>query len=269
MTLGGATSIQADPFPKSLRDEAYASTVPSSGYERIANFTEQNRYFKASNSVGRLLVKYQNEDETCTATLISKDLVITARHCIHIKIENTAGGPSEFSPNQIFIYFKDRQARDTKRGVEYTVDRTPIEENAELDYAILKLKSAAPAEYRFLTFSTRAATRDEEFFLIHHPRGEVQTLSRFNCRLGGDGDSGLENRQAHLCNTEPGSSGGVLLLDNDAVPQIVGVHVASKASANQSSILLMTSSATIASKSCIVKSLIADASKDPLLRCGR
>jgi V8-like Glu-specific endopeptidase len=190
-------------------------------------------------------------------------LLLTARHCVYLLAPD---GVTEAAATRVFIYFKDRNPSNPARGVEFEVERVPLEEDKSIDFAILRFNPPSP-EYPALRFAQRKVARDEELFIIHHPRNEIQTLSRFNCRISGDGDSGAPERLVHLCNTDMGSSGSSVLLDNSLSPEIIGIHTASKINSGGTWIQIMTTTPALLAKSCIVRELQKDLSTNPLPKC--
>jgi len=244
--------------------------VARSGFERVSDFTPENRYSIAAQSVGRLFIEFgPQKQESCTATLIAKNLLLTARHCIFTKFSSTDASPSEAPAHQVWISFKDRSIDDPHRGIQYDVEATPLESDATLDYAVLRITGGHnPGErYRYIKMTTELPTKDEEFFILHHPLNLPLQLSRIGCRLSGDGDTSEDFRLVHLCNTDLGSSGASVMRDNKFPTEILAIHVGFKQSQPGTVLQLMTPIKAIAEKSCIVAQLVADPSKEPLEAC--
>lgn len=191
----------------------YESLLTSAGYEDIAAFSESNKYRRIGRPVGRLKVFAEDERfATCTAWLISNRHALTNQHCVDA---------ASFPNNKIVRARLEMGVLSDKNGFDsYPVKLPQIESNIELDYAVLEVDTAAAKKYGSFILSTRDPVDAEELFLIHHPLGQPQSLSRFQCRAATPAVNGPSIR--HLCNTQPGSSGSPILSDNENI--LVGLH---------------------------------------------
>jgi hypothetical protein len=102
----------------------------------------------------------------------------------------------------------------------FNVGLAPAEDSRELDYAILTVDKRAEQRFGYFKLAVRDPRDSEELFIVHHPLGQPQSLSRYRCRADTPATVGRTIR--HLCNTQPGSSGSPVLSDNDNT--IVGLH---------------------------------------------
>lgn len=144
----------------------------------------------------------------CTGTLISKDLFLTARHCL--------GTCS--STNVTFGYMRRRQ--DTfpcKEIVEFG--------NSDLnkDYLILRLDGMPGVEWGWYDMSDRTLAADANLMMIHHPGGTPMKVSLKDCTFRGESNGFIR----HRCDTEGGSSGTGILAPDFETPEnsrIIAVH---------------------------------------------
>lgn len=199
-------------LPQSSRAQ-YESLLNSSGYEDIASFSEANKYRRIGRAVGRLKVFAEDgRFATCTAWLISNRYALTNQHCVDA---------ADF-PNERVAHARLEMGVLSNRDNfdVYSVKLPPVESSTELDYAILEIDPAAATQYGSFVLSARDPKDSEELFIIHHPLGQPQSLSRFECRATTPAVSGRSVR--HLCNTQPGSSGSPIFSDNENI--LVGLH---------------------------------------------
>ena len=225
--LSGLTGANAqEPFAYGVEESMLQK---SSSLEGIAAFTAQSKYWSASDGVGIIRVRYSSGlTEPCTASLLTSQYLITAKHCIHHKNDEVIR--ITFTPNFLLP--------GNARGWS-TVKNDPVEELEGLDIAILELENAAPPSYGIILLSGRPVLTDEELFIIHHPKGIAKTLTRRMCRATpkceeksppncGDND-GPDHRDPrafyHYCHTEKGSSGAPIFLDNIATPRVAAIHI--------------------------------------------
>jgi parallel beta-helix repeat protein len=193
-------------------------------YEPLSEFTEQSRYRMRGRAIGRLDILLQDSSgkrfvSTCTASLIAPSYVLTNHHCTH---------GSELLSNFEIVdtvlrmgYLSGDDAGDVFR-----VLLDPIDLNEALDFVILQVEGAPGEIYGTVDLAVRDPLPNEELFLIHHPAGGPQTLTRKSCRLV-DLNSGDASILRHRCDTSGGSSGALLFSDNDNTA--VGLHFAGSA----------------------------------------
>ena len=75
----------------------------------------------------------------------------------------------------------------TQTGIEegtkkYTVIPTPIEASKTLDYAVLEVIGNPSQEYGQLKLASTSPTGGDPFWIIGHPMGEGQRISREKCK---------------------------------------------------------------------------------------
>jgi len=199
-------------LPQSTRIQ-FESLLNSSGYEDMASFSQNSKYRRIGSAVGRLKVFAEDgRFSSCTAWLIGPTHVLTNQHCVDA---------TDFMNRRIAYARLEMGVLSNKTAFDiYAVKLPQIESSRELDYAVLEVDASAALKYGHFTLSARDPVDSEELFLIHHPLGQPQSLSRYQCRAAKPAIVGQNVR--HLCNTQPGSSGSPIISDNDNA--LVGLH---------------------------------------------
>lgn len=147
---------------------------------------------------------------SCSGTLVSKDLFLTARHCsadcsaITVTFGHLSGRQEE-TFNCIKIVEKGNSS--TKQ-----------------DYMIVQLNNEPGLTWGWYEPSDRPMTVDETLLMIHHPSGLPMRVSQEDsCQFKSE-TAGMLN---HRCDTRPGSSGSAILVPDYLRPEltrVVGVH---------------------------------------------
>ncbi|GAB5521606.1 MAG: hypothetical protein RhofKO_38570 [Rhodothermales bacterium] len=217
----GQTTLR---MPQStLIPESSFNTIPN--FEPIGTFTASNRYRKLGQAVGRLDMLMEEPSTgrrgtgTCTATIISREHILTNYHCIP---GSDAGVRVRRAVLQMAYLSDDQDA------TSYTVSTTPVEANESLDYAILRVQGNPSARYGTVPLYVRDPQPNEELFLIHHPAGMTQRITRRGCRLSDSSRALYGTELRHRCDTKGGSSGSLIFSDNNEGDRfyVVGLHYA-------------------------------------------
>ncbi|MEM6648309.1 MAG: serine protease, partial [Bacteroidota bacterium] len=108
------------------------------------------------------------------------------------------------------------------------VNISPVEANRDLDYAILSVQGNPSATYGTVPLYVRDPLPQEELFLIHHPAGLTQRITRQGCRLSDSIRAVYGSELRHRCDTKGGSSGALIFSDNQENGRfyVVGLHYA-------------------------------------------
>ncbi len=191
--------------------------VGVNNFEEVWELNDANRYRRIGRSVGLLdlLVEYpdgRRANTTCTATRIDRDKILTNYHC-------TPGRDFRVVDARVRFGFLHRLQAV---GDLYRVATAPLESDSGLDYAILQLLDSVPEDrYPIAEISPRDPADLESLFLIHHPAGRPQRLTRFECQASAPSIS-ADRRLVHVCDTLGGSSGTAIFADNDRA--LAGIH---------------------------------------------
>jgi hypothetical protein len=162
----------------------------------------------------------------CTGFLVTKDLLMTASHCLL--------GQSDFCEQTIAVFGFERGDRKSfARKCEEIVYM-----NRSLDVALLRL---LPSDGDLPTIPLQfVGPSDTAVSVIQHPRGGIKLISRPGCRITMSHAEGLRSYDdlirsdldglgfEHDCDTIDGSSGSPVL----AADGLVGVHLGSRPDAN-------------------------------------
>lgn len=195
-------------------------------FEPLSDFTTDNRYRKLGRSIGRLDVIVENRLNgsrmltTCTATIISEVYILTNYHCVP-----GMDGNEVVTRAILKMGYLDKFEAP---GELYEVSITPVEAVRELDYAVLRVEGNPSSKYGFIPLQVRDPELGEELFIVHHPEGDPQRLTRRNCRLMSSPAAITNTQLRHRCDTKGGSSGSLIFSDNYVGNSfsVVGLHFA-------------------------------------------
>lgn len=174
---------------------------------------QDSNYWRYARPVGRLDMRKRKDGSnvTCvgTASIISDEYLLTNSHCV----------PGQRGEKVHEVLFRAGFLGLAQHGEAFTVDPNPVEFDSELDYAILRVHGNPAALYGTIPLRIRDPKRDEALFIIHHPGGDPQQLTRRNCQMHDLKRTDI----GHTCDTRPGSSGApVFSMDG----YLVGLHYA-------------------------------------------
>ncbi len=186
-------------------------------FETVYDFDTADPFRRIGRAVGMLdlLVRLpdgRQVNTTCTATLIAPNRAITNNHCI-------PGADFTTVRAQMRLGFLDRLRAP---GETFNVRLPAIETNRALDYAIVEVVGVPTDRYPPLQFSTTAPRARQSLYVIHHPAGFPQRLTRVRCQSAEPAVQ--DSRLVHHCDTLGGSSGALVLsMENN---RMVGLHFA-------------------------------------------
>ena len=166
--------------------------------------------------VGRLIFEIKTPNgklqvDYCSGFLVSRNLIITARHCAMHAAGQVLRGLVTFG------YWR------FKTGEDFQVLRT-VEAGRTLDFAILEVSGSPGDKFGVIKLDVRdpSPLEREQLYLVHHPVGHSKKVTRFNCMVVAKPILG-NAFFGHSCDSLPGSSGGPLFADVDN--KLVGLHV--------------------------------------------
>lgn len=196
--------INLPPPPTSIRS-------PFQFFEPVRGLSPDDPLRAISSAVGRLEVVFAGNIYTCTAWLISKDLVFTADFCVIPRFADDK--PSHVTLTLGYV------SKD-KPGDTYEIESVPVEVNRQHGYAILRVSGNAGDKYGKIPLKTRAPKKGEAVFIIHHPQGRPLSVSRKDCVILEE--DGPNNEFKYLCDTAGGVSGAPVFGADDFM--LLGIH---------------------------------------------
>lgn len=198
------------------------SQIARGRFEPMARY-QTGRYHQLGRAIGRLqFLTASGHTSACTGWLIAGDQVLTNRHCV-------AGESPDKRALQMRLalgVLDDRSEADIQL---LPVVLPPLESDAGLDYAILRVEGDTSRFPPLSLNRVRDPQPGEALFLIGHPGGASQHITRGGCQADGRSPiSGLEF--AHRCDTLGGNSGSPVFADDDGA--LVGLHYGGGTQAN-------------------------------------
>ena len=186
--------------------------------EPIINYSVGSVFAQIGRSVGRLDVLTDKGMFPCTAFIVSKKYILTNYHCSLGLLDNEKIGATRIDVTQFVAGY-------TQTGIEegtkkYTVIPTPVETSKRLDYAVLEVIGDPSQEYGQLNLSSNLPNGGDPFWIIGHPMGEGQRISREKCKANKPALSA--GKLLHTCDTLPGNSGSPVI--DAGLQQVVALH---------------------------------------------
>lgn len=186
-----------------------------SAFEPISQLRPDDRLTLLSQPVGRLDILVETTVGTtltvCTGAFVRRDLVMTNHHCV------PGRGGRVVRASIVLNYLKS----DGHGARRVELETTPVEGDAELDYALVRVKSGEHAGVEPIQFSDRVPRPRDRLRIIHHPAGQPKMMTQFRCSVATSSNV-EEPTIRHVCDTMQGSSGAVLF-DHDEM-KVLGLH---------------------------------------------
>ncbi len=207
-----------------IRNEAL---IGAQNIEFISNYSPNSPFAQLGRAVGKLdILTDTNKFAPCTGFLVEGNKVVTNYHCVPGVLDHPQIGGNAIVAVQLHLGF----IRDGIKGntQSFHVSPVPLEMNKELDYTVLQVLGDANAEFGALQLSAVVPEDLTPFWVIGHPLGEAQRISREKCQASVPAVEGL--RVIHTCDTMPGSSGSPVI--DTGLQQVVALHNASAGSVN-------------------------------------
>lgn len=191
----------------------------------------------------RFMGRFTNsEGEACTATLIARDVIVTAAHCIHIDAGITSRGS-----------FEPAAGGEAVRATAYLIDRrfdyarfNSTEEIDGMDWALIRLEEPVGdrlgfARVRNLTGEGPARARAADLYQAGYSWDTGDTLSaNIGCHIV---RTFSDNTFAHECDTTRGDSGSGFLVRGADGFELVGVDSKFRSNPNGPFIYIAVSAA--------------------------
>ncbi len=190
-------------------------------FEPLLIYNAQSALRKLSEPIGRLDILYRNligirGMGTCTASIISSDLILTNYHCVP-----GTGDAGKARDVELVMGYYDEANQNTVR--RYSVKSDPVEANKDLDYAILRVLGNPSEQYGTIKILDEDPSAGTSLTMFHHPAGYPKYVSRTGCRVAGNFQPSSD-KIFHSCDTLPGSSGAPIFTEFGR--GVVGLHYA-------------------------------------------
>ncbi|MGH1413413.1 MAG: right-handed parallel beta-helix repeat-containing protein [Pelagimonas sp.] len=188
--------------------------------EPIIEYGENSPAVRLGRPIGRLDMLFQNgKTGFCTAFIVDDKHILTNHHCIPGMDGDPSGQVSGVQAAQFVAGFiKPGRAEGTDR---FTVSPQIVETNRELDYTVLRVFGNPSTKYGKLELAM-ADPEDAEFlWIIGHPQGQSQHISREGCAAATPAIS-EEGKLVHSCDTLGGNSGSPVIRLSDK--RVIGLH---------------------------------------------
>ncbi|MFW2544566.1 SH3 domain-containing protein [Primorskyibacter sp. 2E107] len=201
-----------------VADMEYEMSVGQYNNESIQNYSPQSVFARMGHAVGRLDILTDSGIFPCTAFIVSDKYILTNYHCVPGILDNAQAKATRIDAVQFVAGY-------TQQGVEegtrtYVVSPTPVEAHKDLDYAVLEVMGNPSADYGTLMLSDRVPEDGDPYWVIGHPMGEAQRISREKCKANRPALSG--HQLLHTCDTLPGNSGSPVI--DASLQQVIGLH---------------------------------------------
>ena len=169
------------------------------------------RYFVRARKKAVAVIIRNGRKRFCTGTMISKDLMLTARHCVEYKRPDNL--------TVAFNYELDRKANASKEYI-YEVEKfLELGGKDRLDYAIIKIKGRPGLMHGYNKLASKNTSIEDgdPILLLQHPDGQPLQLDVGEVKNTSDKFIEYDD-----LDTLGGSSGAGLL---NKKGKIIGVHV--------------------------------------------
>lgn len=235
-------------------DITFELAVGDYNNEPILNYSDNSVFSKLGLAVGRLDILTDTGVYPCTAFIVDKKHILTNNHCVPGILDNERAGATRID-SVLFVagYRQPGVDAGTRR---FTVVPTPVETSKELDYSVLEVIGDPSAEFGMLDLAAITPQDNDPYWVIGHPMGEAQRISREKCRANAPA---LSNKQLlHTCDTLPGNSGSPVI--DASLQKVVGLH---HAGSNRDAVNYAIPMGDILAQSKVLKAAIVPGAVDP------
>lgn len=207
-----------DEIQKELAIEGYNN-------EAIYTYSKSADFRRLGRGVGKLQIRTDAGENPCTAFLVDATHILTNYHCIPGVLEDPRIGATEItSVTWIAGFVEPGRDEETAR---FSVNPVPVESSAELDYSVLEVTGVPTDRFPPLPLSNAAPVEGMPFWIIGHPMGKSQHISREGCRaarppLEKAPETQSGQRVRHTCDTLGGNSGSPII--DSSARQVIALH---------------------------------------------
>ena len=224
----GAPALHAAPIGPDV-DVTAPGFVPEQAIGRddsepVFNYRERDIYRRLGRAVGVLWTTTNRGEVPCSAFIVSSEYIVTNHHCLPGLKDNPRTGVTDVrSARFVTGYLQDGREEET---ASFPVDVTPVESDKALDYAVLRVEGDPAAAWGTLRLSGEPIEERMGLWIVGHPRGGAQRISRQGCRtaipVAPDDPPQWKGMVRHVCDTRGGSSGSPVFDVNERA--VVALH---------------------------------------------
>jgi F-box protein 11 len=188
--------------------------------EPIIKYGEESPAVRLGRPIGRLDMLFSNgKTGFCTAFIVDDQHILTNHHCIPGMDGDPTGKDSGVQAAQFVAGFIKPGSSE---GVDrYTVSPTIIETSREMDYTVLRVFGNPSTKYGKLELAQADPESGEFLWIIGHPQGQAQHISREGCAAANPAIS-AEGKLMHSCDTLGGNSGSPVIRLSDK--RVIALH---------------------------------------------
>ncbi len=188
--------------------------------EPIIEYGENSPAVRLGRPIGRLDMLFETgKTGYCTAFIVDDQHIVTNHHCIPGMAGDPTGKDSGVQAAQ-FVAGYVQPGRPA--GVDrFTVSPQIVETNRELDYTVLRVFGNPSGKYGFMELAAADPEDSEFLWIIGHPQGQSQHISREGCAAAAPSISD-EGKLVHTCDTLGGNSGSPVIRITDK--RVIGLH---------------------------------------------
>jgi len=217
-TFGQVVTPQTESL---LGDAQLEAQVGAYNNEFVSSYGANSIFVRTGRAVGMLQILTNIGHAPCTGFLVEGNKLITNHHCVPGVLKNPKmieRGATSIAAVQFHAGFlRDGLAEGVR---SFHVNPVPLETSEALDYTVLQVLGDANAEFGALELSAAVPSDRDPFWVIGHPMGEAQRISREKCQADSPALAG--QRLRHTCDTLPGNSGSPVI---DAGSQkVIALH---------------------------------------------
>ena len=185
-------------------------------FEPLVTYAATSKLRRLSSAIGRLDIRHPGATETCTASIISSQYILTNYHCVP--------GTGKFGPataaQLVMGYYN---VADTSAVKRYSVSTTPVEADKSLDYAVLSVSGDPAKDFGVIRILDEDPAAGASLIVFHHPLGRPKHVTRAGCQVASD-FTASGDQIFHSCDTLPGSSGAPVFAEFGR--GVLGLHYA-------------------------------------------
>jgi len=223
-------------------------------YEPMANYHSSSIFVQVGTPVGRLNIKTDKGNFYCTGFLISQKHVMTNQHCVDNKWYDRKTKKKTYQKvEKIDLELGYIDPANKSKIKTFNVKLPALEVSKTLDYAILEVEGNPAQTFGYLSISSVQPVEKMPLWIIGHPRGKAQQISRIKC-LSIFPIQKRNNRLQHTCPAVPGSSGSPVF--DASTGQVIAIHHAGYITKSKQKIGLAVPLADIANQSSLLRDII-------------